>query len=46
MPWLQLMVTNTLTLCIKAPEEHSHSHHEQGVEVDHSGPARILTDVL
>lgn len=31
---------------IKAPEECGHSHHEQGVDVDHTGPARVLADVL
>lgn len=31
---------------IKAPEERGHSHHEQGIEVDHTSPARVLTDVL
>lgn len=35
-----------LTLCIKAPEEHSHSHHEQGIEVDYLGPAWVLTDIV
>lgn len=31
---------------IKAPEECGHSHHEQGIEVDHTGPDWVLTDVL
>lgn len=31
---------------IKAPEEHGHSHHEQCIEVDNTGPAWVLTDVL
>lgn len=31
---------------IKAPEEGGHGHHDQGIDVDHTGPARVLTDVL
>lgn len=31
---------------IKAPEERGHSHHQQSVQVDYTGPARVLTDVL
>lgn len=31
---------------IKAPEERGHGHHEQGIEVDDTGPTWVLTDVL
>lgn len=31
---------------IKAQEERGHGHHEQGIEVDDAGPARVLTDIV
>lgn len=46
LPCLWPRVPTQLASGIKAPEEGGHGHHEQGIDIDHTGPAPVLTDVL